>query len=427
MPRVRILVLLGLLAWASFAFWHTVKPLPAGTHVATLAARLAESQVDVIDDSSNPQELTALEIAALDRAEQLVILDLCPVTPAIARHLLTRKRQRPNLKVVIVADPLNEAYGGTPAEYFVALERAGIIVARIRLERLRDSRPLYSGLWRLAIGWWSNPFDEAPGRSTLLSSLRHFNFKRDHRRLMVADDGSGGWLSMISGEGDVGLELRGALAHEIVESEMQIARWSTDDDRLPSAPPTAEARGLGSIDARYLTEGAIESALLDAVAASASGDQISIAANAVSDRRLISAALSAAARGVRLEVLLDPDAEPNRAVAAELERDGGGRIEVRWFAAHQALAHTALAIIRHRNELWVNVGAADFTRPSLDDFNLGAALELRLPASAGAARALAGHFARQWSSAAAYGRYADESRGAYWQYRVLEAGGLAAF
>ena len=112
---------------------------------------------------------------------------------------------------------------------------------------------------------------------------------------------------------------------------MQIADWSTDDDRLPSAPP-AEGRAVGSIDVRFLTEGAIRSALLDAVAAAGSGDELSFAVHALSDRQLISAALRAAERGVRLKILLDPHAPPNRAVAGELTRGGGGLIEVRWLA-----------------------------------------------------------------------------------------------
>ena len=428
MSRAKILMLLALFAWVALACWNSVKPLPPGTHVASLAARLAESQIDVIDDSSQRREILAHELGAIDRAEQMIVLDQCPVAREVAQHLLTRRRQRPNLKVVLVTDPLDEAYGGTPAQYLVALEQSGIIVARVRLDRLRDSSAWYSALWRSSVAWWSDPFDEARGESSLRSWLRRLNFKADHRQLIVADDGSGGWLSMVTGgaNGDVGVELRGGLARDIVASELQVAAWSTGDDRLPAAPPAA-ARGLGTIDARFVTEGAIRSALLDAVAAAGSGDQISVAAQIVSDRQLVGAALRAAARGARLDVLLAPEAAPNAAVAAELTRGGGGMIEVRWFSPNQTPVPTALALVRHRSELWVNLGAADFTRSSLDDFNLESAIELRLPAHAAAARALALHFAKQWSSASTYAQHADESQAAYWQYRLLQAGGLAAF
>jgi hypothetical protein len=428
--RAKIALLLGVFAWLALAFWNSVKPLPPGTHVASLAARLADSQVAVLRDFSGHREILAHELAAIDRAEQMIVLDQCPVAREIAQHLLMRKRVRPGIKIVLVADPRNAAYGGTPAQYLSELEQAGIIVARTRLNRLRDSSALYSALWRLSVAWWSDPYDEAPGQFNLRSWLRGLTFKADDRQLLVADDGSGGWRSMIlaGAAGDLGLELRDGLARGIAASELQIAAWSTGDDRLPSAPPP-EGRGVGSIDARFLTEGAIRAALLDAVGAAGSADLISVAVRALSDRRLVDAALQAAARGARIQLLLDPLAAPNRAVAAELKR-GGGRVEVRWFTGGPAAAPATLAtlaIIEHRGEFWVNLGAADFTRPSLDDFNLEAAIELRLQSRAPAARALADIFAKQWSSADAYAQYADDSPHSYWRYRLLEASGLAAF
>jgi hypothetical protein len=351
----------------------------------------------------------------------------------VGLHLLARKRQRPNLKIVLIVDPSNEAYGGTPAQYLTELERAGVIVARTRLNRMRDSSPLYTALWRLGIAWWSDPYDEAPGEINLRSTLRRLTFKADDRQLVVADDGSGGWYSIVAGAaaGEVGVELHDGLARDIAVSELAIAAWSTQDDRLPPAPE-AKGRGLGSIDARFLTEGAIRTALLDAVAAAAAGDEISFAARAMSDRPLIDAALRAAERGARIQILLDPETAPNRAVAGELS-GARGPIEVRWFAPEQSAGqsaehkHTALAIIRHRGELWVNLGAADFTRPSLDDFNLEAAVELRLPARSAAARAVLEIFSRQWSGASADARLADDSKSAYWRYRLLQAAGLAGF
>ncbi len=428
MRRAFLLVLLALSVWVSLACWNSVKPLPPGTRVASLGARLDDSQVEVLYDSAERPAILQHELAAVDLAEQMIVLDRSPVGRELAQHLLARKRLRPNLKIVLIADPLDEAYGGTPAHYLSALERAGIIVARVRLNRLRDVIPWYSALWRLCVAWWSDPFDESPGAAGPLSRLRMMNHKSDDRQLTVADDGAGGWRSIITAgtEAGIGMELRGGLAHDIMASELQIAAWSTGDDRLPPVPP-AQARGLGSIDARFLTESAIRGALLDAIAAAGGADQISVSVRALSDRRLIGAFLGAAARGAQLQVLLDPDAVPNRAVAAELARGGGQRIEVRWFAPGVAPMPTALAIVRRRAELWVYLGAADYTRPSLDDCNLEAAIELRLPARALPARALAEYAANQWSSAAVGARYGDESQAAYWRYRLLQAGGLAPF
>jgi hypothetical protein len=416
-----------LLAWLSLAFWNSAKPLPPGTHIVSQVTRLSEADVDFLYESPRHQRLSVREMAAIDHAEQLIVLDRSPVTRELAQHLLARKRARPNLKIVLVTDPGNEAFGGTPAQTLSSLEEAGLIVARVRLDRLRDSNPLYSGLWRLVFGWWSDPFDETPGQVSLPAWSRMQNFKADQRQLVVADDGSGGWSAIVEpGGGRAGLMLRGSLAGAMIAGELQIAAWSTDDDRLPAGPPT-DSRGVGSIDARFLTEGAIETALLDAVAAAGSGDQILIAAQNLSARRLIAALLGAAARGARLQVLLARTRMPNQAVAGELLREGGGRIEVRWCPIETGASLPNLLVVRHRSDLWMNLGSANFTRRNLGDLNLESGVELRMPAQAAPARAATEYFATAWSGAAAGADFADQSSTAYWRYRFAEATGLSSF
>jgi PLD-like domain len=427
-----------LLAWLALVFWNSAKPLPPGTHTSSLTSRLSESDVDFLYGSAQSSAALAREASVIDHAEQLIVIDRSPVGRELALRVLARKRARPNLKILLVTDPGNEAFGGTPAHYLTSLEKAGIIVARVRLDRLRDSNPLYSGAWRLLFGWWSDPFDEPPEQVTLRTWSRMQNFKADRRQLMMADDGSGGWTAVIGPSAAAVLILRGSLARSMIASELQIAGWSTDDDRLPPAPQM-DMRGVGSIDARFLTEGAIESALLDAIAAAGKDDLISIAVENLSDRRLIAASLSAAARGAHLQVLLARNRIPNQAVAGELLRYGGVRsgvrsgvgggvpIEVRWYPIERGATHPALLIVRHRTDVWMNLGSANFTRRSLGDFNLESSVELRMPARAAPARAVSGYFAMLWLSAAADTDTADESAAAYWRYRVAEATGLSSF
>jgi hypothetical protein len=423
----KIALLAVLIAWLSLALWNSAKPLPPGTHIASQVARLAESDVDFLYDAPQRHDVGAREMAAIDHAEQLIVIDRSPVNLELAQHLLARKRARPNLKIVLVTDPANQAFGGSAPQTLTALETAGIIVARVRLDRLRDSNPLYSGLWRLLFSWWSDPFEEAPGRVTPAAWARMRNAKADQRQLVIADDGSGGWLAVVSPAGaaaGAGLLLRGSLARAMIAGELQIAAWSTDDDRLPAAPQMT-TRGVGSIDARYLTEGAIESALLDAIAAAGRDDEISIAVENFSRRRLIAAALKAAARGAHLQVLLAQNLMPNQAVAAELKEGGGGHIEVRWYAAAQGAAYPRLLIVRHRADLWMNFGSANFTRRNLEDFNLESSVELRMPAWAAPARIMTQYFSNIWSSASDAGL--TDEQAAYWRYRIAEAAGLSSF
>jgi hypothetical protein len=419
----KILFLALLLAWLFLVFWNSAKPLPPGTHVLSQTSRLSESDVELAHG--------APDAPAIEHAEQLIVLDRSPVPRELARRLLARKHARPNIKIVLLTDPGNEAFGGTASAILAELEQAGVIVARVRLDRLRDSNPLYSGLWRLLFEWWNDPFDETPGRPTLPAWARMQNFKADQRQLLIADDGSGGWTAAVAATAaDPGLTVRGSLARAMIVSELQIAAWSTDDDRLPAAPPSG-GRGVGSIDARFLTEGAIESALIEAIAAAGGGDQVYIAVENFSDRRLVAAVLQAAARGVRLQVLMARNRMPNQVVAQELERGAGGNIEVRWRTPAQAAAAPKLLLVRHRNDLWMNWGSANFTRRNLADLNLEAAVELRMPARAAAARAVSDYFTKAWSSAQADAQTgaetADHSAAFYWKYRLAEAAGLSGF
>ncbi len=408
-------------------FWNSAKPLPPGTHIVSQVSRLSEGDVDFIVEAPRHRDDLARDVSVIDHAEQLIVADRSPVTRELARRLLDRKRQRPHLKIVIVTDPRNEAFGGTPSPTLTALEQAGIIVARVRLDRLRDSNPLYTGLWRLAFAWWSDPFYETPERAALPAWLRMQNHKSDLRQFVVADDGAGGWTAVISPAGAAAsLTLRGSLARAMIDGELKVAAWSTDDDRLP-ADPEMNGRGVGSIDARFLTESAIETALLDAIGTTGAGDHIGIAVQTFSERRLVAAAVGAAARGTRLQVILGRDASPNRAVAAELLRDGGGRIEVRWYAGGQEASYSPLLVVRHRADIWMNMGSANFTRRDLGDLNLTASVELRMPARVAPARAVIEYFAAAWSNASVDADFADDSPTAYWRYRIEEAAGLSSF
>lgn len=402
-----------LLAWSGVVFWNLAKPLPPGTHIVSQVSRLSEADIEFLYESPRHRGVAGRDLSAVDHAEQLIVVDRSPLTPELAQRLLERKRLRPHLKVLLVTDPRSETFGGTPPRTLTSLEEAGIIVARVRLERLRDSNPLYTGFWRLAFAWWSDPADD--------------NWGSDHRQFVVADDGSGGWTAVLSSAGSAaGLILRGSLARAMIAGELKIAAWSTDDDRLPAEPPMSGV-GVGSIDARFLTEGAIESALLDAVGATGAGDQIGIAVHTLSARRVIGAVLRAAARGARLQVILGRNAIPNRAVAAELLREGSGRIDVRWYAGGGAASHPELLVVRHAADVWMNMGSANFTRRDLGDLNLDAGVELRMPARTAPARAVGGYFAALWSDASADADFPDDSQLAYWRYRIAEATGLSSF
>jgi len=428
---VRLAGLLLLLAWLSQVFWNSAKPLPAGMHGVSQTSRLPEADAEFLfEHSGQPQTAAPAlgpDLSAIDHAEQLIVLDRSPVGADAARHLLVRQHARPNLKIVVVTDPGSEILGGTPPLTLASLEQAGVIVARVRLDRLRDSNPLYTGAWRIGVGWWSDPFDDAPGQIGPAAWLRSMNCKADQRQLLVADDGAGGWISVVAAaDARATLVLRGALARAMVSSELQVAAWSTDDDRLPSAPALG-SRGVGSIDARFLTEGGLQTALLDALSAAGAGDRISLAVDTVSHRPFIHAALLAAARGARIQVLLARNRIPNQAVAGELRREGGGHIQIRWDTPEPGRAQPSLLMVQHGSDLWLNLSSANFTRRNLDDLNLEAGVDLRMPARTAPARAATEYFAQIWAAASDESDPAEESMVGYWRYRIEEWTGLSSF
>jgi hypothetical protein len=420
----RITLLFLVVAWMGVAFWNSVKPLPPGTRAMSLPARLSESDLEFVN-SAAPQAVLARALSVVEHAEQLVVIDESPLPRQIAQALLLRRHVKPHLKIVVIVDPAPAVYGGTPPQDLQSLESQGIIVARVRLERLRDSNPLYSALWRMGFEWWSDPFEEARRPGAVAARLRRLNFKADQRQMLIADDGAGGWVSLIgSPDSDAALLARGALAQDIMAAELSLAAWS-DEDRLPAVPP-AHGRGFGTIDARFLTEGAIGSALSDSLATLSTGDTVWATGHQIGDRKIIESLLLAAGRGVMVRLLLDPLPSPNLGAAAELVRDGRG-IEIRWATDMSIAPRASLVLMHHAKDALIYFGPANFTRRSLADFNLESAMELRLPALEALPKAFGGYFANRWATAAAYGSYSDESSSTYWTYRFGEASGLSSF
>jgi hypothetical protein len=433
--RASTAVAILLATCGAVGFWNAVKPLPPGVHVRSLEARLAESDATFLTPDVVPQRVLAL----IDHAARLIVLDLRSAdTRAFAAeltgHLLARKKARPNVQILLTTDPIDEADGATRTTDLRSIEAAGIIVARTRVDRLRDSNPVFSAPWRLMLAWWidampaigafKNPFPDGPPSLGLQAWLRLQSGNANQRAVAVADDGNGGWVGVVQG-GDTGVEVRGVLAADIAGTELRVAAWSTDDDRLPVAPAVDRA-GVGSIDARYLTEGAVRDALLETIRAAGGGDELRIATSDLAERSLVDALKDAATRGAAIRLLLPVNDFPNQAAAGELVRVGTGVIIVRWRPPGARGSAAKLLLARHGHDVMVNFGSADLTRRGLDDENLTANLELRVPERSALARTVLAFFDGQWASAAAYEQYSDESAAKYWRYRLLEASGLGA-
>ncbi|MEJ0085931.1 MAG: phospholipase D-like domain-containing protein [Pseudomonadota bacterium] len=494
-PRKRRLgrkLFYGFLAlWAAVALWNLYKPLPAGVSIrgAIVETPLAQLQfladVTSADSFGAPvirQQIFDAMLKVIGEAREYLVLDFFlfnsqrgaaldakphrELSAELRDALLERKREVPALKVLLLYDPINDVYGGLPSRDLAALRGAGVDTVRVDLDALRDSNPIYSALWRLTMKWWSgdgsgdawlpNPLDAGPDQVSLGAWARLLNFKADHRKVLIADDGRGGITGIVTSanphdasslHSNVGLKVSGAALWPLLESELALARGSGwRSDWTPPAPPAGAAIAQPENAARVqvLTEGEIRAAIVRNVEGTRVGDSIDVAMFYLSERDVVRALVAAAKRGVAVRVLLDPNKDafgrtkngiPNRSVATELAAASDGAIKVRWFRTHGEQFHSKIVALRTATEFWFTLGSANLTRRNIDDFNLEVNIAASVPLNSEIATSINTWFDSLWTNrgpppleySADFGAYADPAQGTYWLYRLMEASGLSTF
>jgi phosphatidylserine/phosphatidylglycerophosphate/cardiolipin synthase-like enzyme len=457
--------------WVGTAAWHTNKPMPAGTDAAAPMVTASSEQVRFLYDLTY-----ADAFRIIDEADSFIVVDFFlvnelmgasggvhrPLSRQLVDRLIARKNSEPKVVILFITDPINEVYGGMTSALLGELRSAGIDVVVTNLEALRDSNPLYSPFWRTFVQWWGNSAEEgwmpnpfAPNsKITLRSWLALLNFKANHRKVVVADRADKTLTALVtsanphdasSAHSNVALRVEGPTARQILESEMALARFSgwrghiyadTLDEPQPQENKAATLQ--------FVTEESIRDHLLREMSATRSGDSISIATFYLSDREVIEGLLAAAARKVRVRLILDSnrdafgrqkDGVPNRPVANELVTESDGAIEVRWYRTHGEQFHTKLALIARGDQVIASIGSANLTRRNLGNYNLEANLAVAVPRTAPLAAEMQSYFDRLWNNEGApgteytapFGAFQDADRSRYWRYRFMEATGLSTF
>ena len=482
--RGRLLTLCVVAAWVATAWWQAHKPLPAGTHVVSAVCAVPADEVSFIADITAAdawgravvsQGIFDQVLDVVRHARRFIVLDysLFAGTAAasapqrrlaaeLSDALLTRRRALPDLRVLFITDPVNEDYGAAPSAQLQLLREGGVEVVVTDLDALRDSNLLYSSLWRLSLRWWDTP------ASPLGVGTRRLNFKADHRKVLIADDGRGGLAAVVAsanphdGESawsNAGARVSGAALASLLASELAVARfsgWHGHGDAYSPAPasppgpaPDCAAGSAGGLAAgssarvQVLTEGAIRAALLDRMAAAGRGDSIDVAMFHLADNGVAEALLAAARRGVSVRLILDPNEDattasagiPNQPVASALVARGGGAIHVRWYRTHGERFHDAMVMVYGPQRLWLTLGSANLTRRALNDYNLEANLAIEVARSAPLAQQVLGYFDTLWSNRAALGIeytadfavFANPAQSDYWLCRLMEGVGLSSF
>src|SRR5688500_14746462 len=165
--------------WVAVGGWNVVKPMPPGTNVTTPLLNAEAGDVEFLYDLTTTaptgeavyeQRIFDAVLGIVDTAQSFVVADFFllndmmgaadgvhrPLSSEFADRLLARKAARPDLAILLITDPINDIYGGMPSKLLNDLRAAGIEVVSTDLDRLRDSNPAYSALWRMFIQWWGN-------------------------------------------------------------------------------------------------------------------------------------------------------------------------------------------------------------------------------------------------------------------------------
>jgi phosphatidylserine/phosphatidylglycerophosphate/cardiolipin synthase-like enzyme len=366
--------------------------------------------------------------------------------------LTQQKEDYPDSTIVVITDPINTVYGSLRSAQFERLNDAGIPVVTTKLTRLRDSNPTYSFLWRLFVrpfgnsegGFLPNPFDSRT-RATIRSYLALLNYKANHRKVLIADDGeelvgivsSANAQDASSANVNAAIRFSGAAAEDLLRSENAVLELS---GAKPVQSPVRASLVSTDVSVQVLTERAIKSEALQLINRTQADDHINLATFYLSDRDVIDEMKKARSRGVSVRVLLDPNKDafgrkrygiPNRPVAAELRESD---IEVRWGHTHGEHCHAKMMLLEcNSGKSFLLVGSANITRRNLDNFNLETSALVRAPASSKVMKDAKNHFDLIWNNtdehffSVPYEHYRNESVVQKYLYRFMEKSGWSTF
>jgi len=457
--------------WAVLLVFHLTKALPQGLSVSAPAhdASGMEFLVDLTyqrdGHSVAEQEIFDRILSMIDEADRFVVLDMFlfdgehggdrdyrPLSSQISDHLLSRKKASPELDVRFITDEINNFYGAYVGEEIQRLQAGGIEVVTTRLSSLRDSNPVYSAGWRMALGWlgtagpgWlPHPLSSSGPKVTARSYLKLLNFKANHRKLIVTDRGclvaSANPHDASSFHSNIAFYGTGPLCADILEAERAVASFSGGVvEGWPIYEPGAPPSGGGTV--QFVTEKKILEALLEAVGSAGPGDRVDLAMFYLSHRRVVEALVDADGRGASVRMVLDPNKDafgrekggiPNRQVAHELLARSDGRIQVRWYDTRGEQFHTKLVMVTRADSMVVLGGSANLTRRNIGDFNLEADLRFALPRESPLARSVEDYFKRVFGNQSGnhtlpYEAYLDDSLLKRIRYRVEEFTGFCSY
>ncbi|MGG0671092.1 phospholipase D family protein [Lederbergia citrisecunda] len=431
--------LLFLFLYVGVITWHTYKPLPEGINY--------EGEIHWTDDVEMLTDLTYAQnrkgdgmvhelsifdeiYKMIDEAQEFIVLDFFlmdhytdenidfpNISETLTTKLIQKKKENPQMDIVYITDPLNTGYGSYESKWFSQLADAGIEVVYTDLDQLRDSTPIYSGLYRTIFrwvnfeknGWIANAMASKAPKMTLRSYMILLNVKANHRKTVVTDKSaivtSGNPHDASGLHGNVALKVKGAgILNDILEAEEAVVRY-TNGGSLPRVD--AEEEPGGDYAVQYLTEKKIHDALLGDIAAAQEGDSIRMGMFFIAMPDIVQAIVDASNRGVHVQMILDPNENsfgneksglPNRPVLQKMMEETDGKIDVRWYNTVVGQYHTKLVVVQTTQETYITNGSANLTDRTLNNYNLEANLRVIAPNDSELSNEIDEYFERLWNN-----------------------------
>lgn len=438
--RKKSLVLLCLLfflsIYAGTIYYHNHKPLPEGISFEGTVHYVSEDQVHFLHDltykegneTKYEQEIFDSIFQAIDEAEEFIVSDFFLFNPyydagqnypslssKLTNKLIKKKKQAPKMDIVLITDEINTSYGSHQNDQFEMLKENGIDVIMTDVDRLRDSNPLYTGIWRVFFQWFGQAgngrfpnalADEAPDM-TFRSYLKLLNVKANHRKTVVTDKKafilSGNPHDASAYHSNIGFQLEGSIIGDVLESEQAAANLG---GVYPLPTYTGSTKG-GDIAVQLLTEGKVASKVIQTIRKTKKEDEIWMAMFYLAERNVIEELLAANERGVKIKLILDPNENafgskksglPNRPVARELHKKSNGNIDIRWYNTNEEQYHTKLLYVKSNEQSTIIGGSTNFTRRNMNDYNLETNVAIETVAESELTKELDHYFKRQWTN-----------------------------
>ncbi|PYZ97045.1 phospholipase [Alteribacter lacisalsi] len=436
-----VIILTGVAVYGLF------KPLPEGVSYEGSLHDIDDARFyyDVTYETEDgewvyEQQIFDEVIEVIDRAENYLLLDLFLFNdfhdreedmPELSRRVtdavLKKKDENPEMNVIFITDEFNTGYGSHRSPHLDELEEAGVHTIISDLTPLRDSKPIYSSIYRTFFqwfgrgdrGWLPHPLSEGAPSITARSYLKMLNLKANHRKVVVSDkeafitsanphDGSAYYSN-------IGFRVTGSVIEDVWEAEKAVASFSSEDDLpFPGSEDflyeerAAEINGADEgLKAKHLTESSIKDHLMEQIENAGSGDRITIGAYYLAEDSTMDAIVDASFRDVEIRVVLDPNSYsfnqetqglPNRPAARELKERSEGRVQIRWYHIDEDQYHSKIMVFENDQEITMIGGSSNFTRRNMDDFNLDASIMIQAPLSSDLAAEVNSYFERLWTN-----------------------------